>query len=224
MTLDELIAEARLRLDDDAIGQNKWSDEDLSRFANEAERQACLRAQLIVDDYTDSLTLLALVEGTVHYPLHASIYRVLGARLEETGKPLVERGLEQLDRESETWRSREGSTPSEYVIETWTRGRLRYRAVPMPSEDVEVRLTVARFPRNDMGAGSIPEIAMQHHLGLVDWVCYRAYSQRDADKYDPAKAKDHETAFTEAFGELPDANVRRKHAEKRDHVVRARDF
>lgn len=227
MTLEDLIAEARLRLDDDAIGQNKWSDEDLTRFANEAERQACLRARLIRDDYTDSITLITLVAGTAHYVLHGSVFEVEAARVEETSAPIWQRGIEQLDQSYPTWRAREGSTPTEFVIEPYTRGRLRYRAVPIPATDADdtpVRLTVLRFPRVDMCAGAIPEIAPQHHMGLVDWMVHRAYLQRDADRYDPAKAAEHAAAFTESFGELPDANVRRKHAEKRNHVVMARSF
>ena len=64
-----------------------------------------------------------------------------------------------------------------------------------------------------------PEIHERFHERLMDWVLHRAYLKQDADTFDPGKAAQSLALFVQAFGERPDANVQRKHRDRRPPVV-----
>jgi hypothetical protein len=52
-----------------------------------------------------------------------------------------------------------------------------------------------------------PEIDVQYHLGLVDWMLHRCYSKQDSETLDVGKAKEHLKRFTQRFGERPPASA-----------------
>jgi hypothetical protein len=68
---------------------------------------------------------------------------------------------------------------------------------------------VSRLPANPMTLPNklieSPEIDVQYHLGLVDWMLHRAYSKQDSETLDKGKAKEHLERFTKRFGERPAA-------------------
>lgn len=87
MKLADLLSECRTRLDDVAAPL-LWSDDDLTLYANEAEREACERAKLIEDDSLAkvvTLTSLTQVAGVAtankvaHGFLNGQRVRVAGA-------------------------------------------------------------------------------------------------------------------------------------------------
>lgn len=49
-----------------------------------------------------------------------------------------------------------------------------------------------------------PEIPEQYHMGLIDWMCYRAFEKVDADTRNDNLAVMYEQRFTAAYGILPD--------------------
>ena len=64
-----------------------------------------------------------------------------------------------------------------------------------------------------------PEIQERFHERLMDWVLHRAYLKQDAEVFDPNKAAQSLALLVQAFGERPDANVQRKHRDRRPPVV-----
>jgi len=74
MTLGELMAFARVRLKDTLMPYH-WDDVELVMFFNEAEREAAIRARLLVDDTSFSLDLVA---GVTKYALDPRIIDVVG--------------------------------------------------------------------------------------------------------------------------------------------------
>lgn len=82
-------------------------------------------------------------------------------------------------------------------------------------------LNVYRYPLRDMeDSDDEPEIAQRHHDGLLDWILYRAYTERDIEAEAPQRAANHLAAFTARFGDRQDANVMRKHRQQRRPVIR----
>ena len=81
MNLSALLAETRLRLDDE-VQPYRHADDVLTGWLNEAQREAAERARLIVDSSTPEITRIALLEGVASYPLDQRILFVQRARLD----------------------------------------------------------------------------------------------------------------------------------------------
>lgn len=225
MTLEDLIDLARQRLDDTSIPPRR-GDTEMARYANEAVSEAAIRARLLRDETTDSITLISLVADTATYTLHRSVFDVDRIRYADTGEPITRTTEDDLDARSSRWRTQSASRAREFFISLLPGGRLRLTLTPAPTEVGDIRLAVYRKPKDDMelGISDEPEISSDYHMDLVDWLVYRGCQRRDPDLYDPVKAADHLASFTARFGEKPDANVQRKHRQQERHVVRARDF
>lgn len=91
-----------------------------------------------------------------------------------------------------------------------------------PTAVETLSLTVFRLPSTTIANDTdSPEIAAKHHLRLLDWVRFRAYSKKDAETFDPNAAAQAEAQFERSFGRRHDANVQRKHRRKSARVVRS---
>ena len=78
MTLAELIAALRTDADDLVANPYLWSDAELTRWANEAEQEAALRAKLLFDASTTAVCQIAVLAGTTSYALHAKVQDAKG--------------------------------------------------------------------------------------------------------------------------------------------------
>jgi len=85
MTLAELIAAFRTDADDLVANPYLWSDAELTRWANEAEQEAALRAKLLFDASTMAVCQIAVLAGTTSYALHAKVHDVEHARTIDSG-------------------------------------------------------------------------------------------------------------------------------------------
>lgn len=221
-TLDELTTEARIRLEDTEANQ-RWPDEFFVRAFGEAEREAALRARLLIDDETPEVVEITLVPGQSSYSLHPSVFAVDSVYLDSTGVSIVELAEDDLDHSDPYWRKRESSAPTGYIPLSRPDFTMKLRFFPTPTVAGVAHIRAYRLPLYaPMSLGDMPEIAPRHHEFLIDWVMYRCYNFKDPDKYDPAKAKDHLATFTEHFGERPSANTERKHREVRRETTASR--
>ena len=62
-----------------------------------------------------------------------------------------------------------------------------------------------------------PEINEAHHMSLIDWVLFRAYSKPDSDAFNPGKSAESLAAFSSYFGKRSNADMRRKQNSSRPH-------
>lgn len=215
MKLKELISECRSRLDDKAA-PFLWSGDELTRWINEAVDEAALRARLIYDE-TSPLTRIQVAANRATYPLDNKIFMVDRVILGSTGNELCRTNQPDLDDSVCHWRTIVG-TPQWFIDE-----QSYLRLYPMSAVADTVQLAVWRTSDCPLKADEdVPEIPPRHHMNLIEWVRFRAYSKQDADTKDDQKAAEGLSLFTQAFGERPDANVQRKHRVKRATVVRAR--
>ena len=215
MKVEDYITEFRGTVGDNEAPQF-WSSENIVRYLNEAVQEACERAKLI-EDRSMSLTL---VPGQDTYSLHASVFEI--KRLALRGRPLDETSVEALDADMPGWESRTG-TPRHFIFEPASGAQAAMvRLVPTPTVADAVALTVYRGALKALSEDrdqERPEIPERFHARLMDWLMHRAYLKQDADTFDPNKAATSLGLFVQTFGERPDANVQRKHCDRRPPVV-----
>lgn len=214
MELAELRAAYRLRADDNASPPHV-EDEDVARFASEGEREACIRARLIFDDTTASVTTYAIAAGQTIVPLHEAIDVIAAAYFQQQGstrrKPVDLQGLDWIKSQAD-WATRTSSKPCALAHPNRTQARLW----PAPTVAGTLYLEVYRLPLFALDDDDDePEIDSDHHDGLVDWILYRAYSIKDSEMEDPKRASLALATFEERFGERPDADSRRRQRERR---------
>lgn len=215
MNLDELRAEARRRADD-AVGVAQFVDADLARFAAEAEREACVRAKLIYDP--GIVIAVSAAQETVS--LSAVIDLVDSATFTaSTGgqaQAMDLTGIDALQEECD-WQTRTATRPWKLAVQS----RRKVRLWPAPSVAGTLRLAVYRYPKTDMEDGEDePEIAIEHHDGLVDWMLYRMLDTKDGELGNKEGSAKGLSDFTNRFGERSDADVQRRHRERRRITTR----
>ncbi len=207
-----------------------WASADVRRWFNEAEREAAERGRLLQDKTTASVTRIALLPDVREYLLHPKIFDVQGVGLtNDMGKYAdlclsTEGALDNYARRHPNYRG----WGREYYIYGEPKGNgaagMRIVLDRAPQlEDGFLTLNVYRYPLRDMeDSDDEPEIAQRHHDGLIDWVLYRAYSERDIEADAPQRAANHLATFTTRFGQRTDADTMRAQRQQRRPVVRPR--
>ncbi|MGH8443784.1 MAG: DUF6682 family protein [Solimonas sp.] len=216
MTLIALIAELRGRLGDRALPY-LCSDDELTLWLNEAEREACERSRLLYDE-TSSLARLNVLPSKSIYKLDPRILQVDTVRLASSGRNLDRTTKDKLDACAGNWRADEGRVEYFYEEPSYL-GFYRSPAVADTAYLALWRLPLEDMRLNDPQA--CPEVASRYHMRLLDWPIFRAYSKQDSDLYDAEKAATAEAAFTISFGIRPDSNVQRKQRSKKVPICRA---
>ena len=206
MTLKDLIARFRVQSADKAEPQ-LWSDQEVTMWLNDAQKQACIRGRLLREDDERSVCVIPLRDGKNTYRLHPKVYEIINARFTRGGgtaryAKLVSR--EWLDANRGGWR--DDSYEAEYIIQD----DVTIRIVGKVNPDEALRIECYRLPMDDMEQLSDePEIHEAHHEYLVHWALHKAFSVVDADGFDATKSARAEAAFTDYFGLMPDSDLRR---------------
>jgi hypothetical protein len=200
------IAETRIELDDIAKPY-LWEDDELHRYAIDAQNEACRRARLIVDSLTDRFCRIPLTTE-MHYKLNPRILFIRRVKLSDYVHPLKKMRLRDMDKQLPGWEDHTGHARA--WLTGFSKGYLTVYRRPdvvtyptMPS----INLTVVRLPLKDPGLDDEFEIDPVYHSSLRHWIKKRAYSKEDGDTYDPRKAEEAETAFAEEFGPKSPAYV-----------------
>lgn len=196
MNLRDLIDEFRWDAKDEGTPPF-WSDEFLARVASQAEQETCRRGALILDS-SSPFCAISFGAGDGLLQLDSRILEIRRARITGTGRRIYPVTSSQMDHSSESWEADTGS-PTAFVTDYQT-GHIRL--YPTPTTVDEIQLTVRRLPLADMvNDTDEPEIRPESHLGLVQWMLYRAYMQQDADTFNQAKATAALAEFVREFGE-----------------------
>lgn len=209
MNLGEIEADFRDQAND-AIEPYLWSSDSVKKWANEAEFEASIRAQLIVDSVE-----IPIAAGAKSCALPALLFDIRYAELREaSGRAYEIRGSSagELDSLRPGWRTKVDQ-PKEYIHndKDLTLGA---------TADVAYTLFLEfyRTPETALvESDDVPEIAAGHHPQLVEWVLFRAYSKPDADTFNPGKAREAEGNFESYFGKRRNADMRRRQNANRPH-------
>lgn len=210
MNLQEMIQLYRAQADD---GQPDplCRDPILTIYANEAQEEACRRAQLLRDS-TSPMCKVAFAAGAESVALAPQVVQVLRAFV--AGQAVEVLNVEEMDCAMPGWQFQERQDVPQRLITGMTTGRLHLW--PTPAADGEIRLTVHRLPLKPLRCDiDKPEIRPELHKALVEWMLYRAYSTQDTELYNDAKAAVCLRRFEEEFG--------RKASGRNEEWVRSRE-
>ena len=191
MTLDELIDRCRDDSGDEAAPYH-CSDDDWTKYLNEAEEESCIRARLI-EEVVD--VAFAAGDDTIAVPERA--FSIQSATV--SGRKLSLYTLGDLNEIlPDGWDEDEGE-----VVACARHGNL-LRPYRIPVASGTVRLTAFCTPENPMVNGSdVPTIHSRYHVKLVDWALRCAYSKQNNELYDKNLADRHEARFEATFGPRP---------------------
>lgn len=213
MLVTALIAEFRRVMSDEAAPYF-WQDDEIVRYIAEAVDEACERALLIEDRSTAEVCQIAIEAGTDEYQMHSSVIAVKRAKVGDN--LLSETSVEAMDDSGDEWETREGE-PMRFI-----QSESSIRLTPIPTEAATLAMTVFRRPVDPIDEDTdlndvMPE---RYHLRLMPWVYRCAYRKTDSETFNEKFAESREIEFTRMFGVRLDANVQRKHRDKRMPVVR----
>lgn len=202
MTLDNLIAAWRVEIDDAVGPEFLCSDETATRFANEAQREACRRSRLILDSTTDEVCRLVFAAGDETIDLDRRILFIRRAKLDGRAVLLQRKHMQDMDAEAPGWEAHTGE-PRGWITGL-DDGKLR--PYPIPTAAGVIHLTVVRLPLEDLTDGQDePEIKEHLQAGLRHYMAYLFYSLPDAEIKDPQKAVWHLAEFEREFGKKSSA-------------------
>ena len=202
MTLEELIVLYRAQSMDQikSVGAGDddvfCKDDLLTIYANEAQIEACRRGELLRDSSSPMCTI-AIAADSETATLDPRIVRIIRARVD--GQDVAVVSGEVMDGIFPAWQDDTSRSRPTHLVSGMTTGALHLW--PRPRDAGVIRLTVQRLPikplRNDLDK---PEIRMELHPGLVDWMLYRAYSREDTDMHNDTKAAVALARFEAEFG------------------------
>jgi hypothetical protein len=206
MNLSELIIAAQNQADEVLDKPDLlWSEAEWTEYANDAENETCIRANLLIDK-TTALTSIAVISGTATYSIDEKILFIKRAKLLSGTEPLVKTSRRVLDAVYPSWEVDSGA------VRSWLPdGTNTITLYKKPIADDTLSFMVSRLPLAAMALADklivSPEVDSQYHLGLIDYILHRAYSKQDSQTLDLGKAKEHLARFTKRFGERPAASI-----------------
>lgn len=211
MTLIQLIEHLRVSILDDTGGtavdwttvsetdieayQLRWSNEELTRFINEAQNKVCSGSLVLRKSEEDFY--INVVAGTAEYDYNPLIIKIKSAVLGSEAKELYPTEFEQLIGIKD-WRTKE-HTPTHYVVDE---SAYKIRLYPIPVINDELQLIYNRLPLTPLDWATpdgVPEIPEQYQIDMLDYAAHMAYMKDEANTLDPQKAITHLQKFNAQF-------------------------
>ena len=214
-----LLAEYRRRADD-LVEAYHTSDAAVFAMLAEAEREACMRDHAIFDRDTAEIVSVAVAADATSVTLDSRVLRIDHATFTPDTSTLAcaitLTGIDAI-RARQTGNAYTASYPSLAAHSA----RNTLTLFPAPTAAGTLALDVYRLPLYDIEVtDDEPELGIELHDGLVDWVLYRVYSTKDSELEDPARAQTALRDFTDRFGERRSADAQRRHRERRRVTTR----
>lgn len=208
-----------------------WTDAQLVRYLNEAQRRLAVKGLVIRDGTTAECCEVTLVEGQTNYTLHPAVLAVISAKLEDSAIDLTRTGHSTLNTllHSSEW----FIDPNEYATlppgspvafttdeevgldDDDTMSAVTLRVYPEPDADAAgtvVKLRVVRKPLDELVAtntSAVPEVPADCHFHLLDWAAYLALRINDQDAGNMARATKFQQDFDQYVREARTAAMRK---------------
>jgi hypothetical protein len=191
MEVSNLIEISRNLLHDTKIPY-LWSDAELESYIDEAQKEACFRANVLIDATDNEICKIPISPNVNLYKYSPYIINIFEVKLASSKENLQK--IIDLDK----FKEEVGFPPTHYSL-----SKHQYIEIyPTPNTSDILEMVVSRIPKRSVVDAplEIPEI---HRTGLLDWVLFRAYMKQDAETYDTDKAQLHLSMFVANFGEKP---------------------
>lgn len=184
-----------------------WSDADVYRYIDDAQKTFCRKTDGI-SDATSFLTQLSIAQNDGFIVLDKRILKIRAATRADTGEPVEVLNSEDLARQG--LRFVPGTTGS---IKALVIGEEKGKARPYPISNaaLTLNLTIFRLPLLSIEGDDDLEVDEEHHNGLLLWVKSRAYLKDDANCYDKEQATNYEARFAAYCDEAMREERKRQH-------------
>lgn len=222
LTLADIRRRARSRLDD-LNAPYLWSDVELNDAINDTLREACIRANLVVeDDIAIPFTQKTDLTWNSIYSLSSGILDVKSVYLASLPSITLRRTSIRQREQYFGGRPTYSSKPHAYALDKTKPGAgdddgMMVRTITFigaPKEADTAYVDVVRLPILLESDGDVPEIDEIWHPDLVFGVTGLAFLKRDADTFDPKKSERDMAVFEEKFGpRLPAVVLRERQTE-----------
>lgn len=222
LTLDDIRRRARSRLDD-LLAPYLWSDQDLLDYINDSLRDACIQANLVIeDDIAIPFTQKVDLTWNYKYALSSGILDVKAVYLASRPTYTLQRSSIRRREDYFSGRIIPKGTPTAYALDQTQAGTgdndgVRVRSITFLSQPTAADtayMDVSRLPALLESGGDVPEIDEIWHPDLIYGVCGYAYLKRDTDTFDPKKSAENFARFEEKFGpRLPAVVLRERQTE-----------
>lgn len=206
MTAGEVLALFRSEMND-LNTPYLWSDMELYRYIDDAQRMFCRKTDGIGDATTTAVTDIAVTPGTTWVSLHPSIKMIRSARRTDTGRPIEVVNEQDMPSRDWYWDGKTGSVRGLVIGEEKDKAQV----YPESAETVTVRLLVYRHPLEAIEGDADFEIGEKHHVHLLHWIKRCAYMKQDAETYDKSKSEEFEGKFLKYCEESKLEDRREKH-------------
>lgn len=190
MNLSDLRKLVRTRIKD-KVKPYLCSDDEIDANLNEAQREACVRAQLIEDD---EITQIEINTAEKRYDLDPRIIDVLSISI--------------------------GTTSVRDFLDEWTLTESKLILARYPGADDTLTLHCTLLPSADMANNDDePEIRPVFHTQMADWAISLCYASPDADMFNQSESDRYAMKFAQTFGERPNALALRNHRDKSSRTI-----
>lgn len=196
MKAADIIASARLLLTDpDGV---RWTDANLLRWLNAGQRQICVvrpdaksvRADVeLVDGVEQAIPATGWKLLSVLYNLNAD-----GTR----GRVVTLVTRDELNAIDLNWPASDSKAPTRHYTVDEDNPRA-FEVWPPAIAGAKVRANLAALPVDCADLDANIDLSDVYEGPLIDWVCFRAYSQDSDDPQDGSRSNMHLQAFTAAL-------------------------
>lgn len=205
MNSSELLTAFREYVDDSVDG-TFWTDAELLRFMDEAQRQLVRDAKYLIPDEI----ILPTVANQAYYVEDSTTLQYRKVRRIADNYPITVYSYQQC--ESFCPQFLDVARTGRPIVMVIGERKGFFRLAPTPSAVENIRILVYRLPILSItGLAQNLEIDEEHHPYLLHWMAYRALRKHDGEVFDKAKA-DEELALFKAY-----ARDARREREQLDH-------
>lgn len=186
-----------------------WSDEDIFRYQNDAQKMFARDTGGIPDGTTAAVTRIEVTPAAEWYALHPSILRIRTASRSDTGRPVEVLNFEDMPERRWYFDGTLG------VLRAMVIGieRHKVRMWPYPNETVSVDMTVFRLPLveiTDIGDQEF-EIDAEHHRHLLHWMRHLGYLKQDTETFNKSKAEEFAMQHVAYCTKVKEEEARKRH-------------
>ena len=201
MTFADIETMVRREIDDEVgADANRYVKQwQILSYANDAEREACIRGRLLTDSTTAEICSIPILPDVAMYDRDPRVLLVVRGKLAGAAKPLSKISFTRLDELVDSWEDLSGE-PVAFVT-GMDKNKLRLFRKPVSAGTLN--LSVVRLPLQDMTTKSSPEINSYLHVALVPWIKYRIYGNQDAELVNKVYAGEMLAQFEAKFGRRP---------------------
>lgn len=195
---------------DSEAQQLLWTNEELTKYINEAQKEAC-RASYILTDIID----IPLVASTAEYALDPTLIKIRTVLLEEANREIYPIEIEDLILTGTNWLTEEGSVYG--YVEDYKTGIFRPYRIPEEADTVKILAYV--LPQKTLvwatDQGESLEIPDKYQVPMLYWAAYLAYNKQDSDILDENKAIKFRSLFQQEFESTSAYSEKRKERTRR---------